>query len=115
MGLVHHTCDMMRGILVNIKTHLYSNDRGRMDRDYNEEEYRTADESGHDFSEKQGKDHGDSQRYSEDRTYAEEGRYNAESPGDQRGNALMLQSNAHQSLQVRPLVPLLISFILFCV
>ena len=92
--------------------------RGRMDRDYNEEEYRTADDlPGHDadFSEKQGKDHGDSQRYSEDRTYAEEGRYNAESPGDQRGNALMLQSNAHQSLQVRPLVPLLISFILFCV
>ena len=91
--------------------------RGRMDRDYNEEEYRTADESGRDadFSEKQGKDHGDSQRYSEDRTYAEEGSYNAESPRDQRGNALMLQSKAHQSLQVSPLVPLLISFRLFCV
>jgi len=97
--------------------HLYSNDRGRMDRDYNEEEYRTADESGHDadFSEKQGKDHGDSQRYSEDRTYAEEGSYSAESHRDQRSNALMLQSNAHQSLQVSPLVLLLISFRLFCV
>ena len=91
--------------------------RGRMDRDYNEEEYRTADESGHDadFSEKQGEDQGDSQRYSEDRTYAEEGSYNAESPRDQRGSALMLQSNAHQSLQVSPLVPILISFRLFCV
>ena len=86
--------------------------RGRMDRDYDEEE-----ESSHDadFSEKQGKDHGDSQRYSEDRTYAEEGSYNAESPRDQRGNALMLQSNAHQSLKVSLLVLLLISFRLFCV
>ena len=91
--------------------------RGRMDRDYNEEEYRTADESGHDadLSEKQGKDHGDNQRYSEDRTYAEEGSYNAESQRDQRGNALMLQSNAHQSLKVSPLVSLLISFRLFCI
>ena len=82
-----------------------------MDRDYNEEEYRTADESGQDadISAKQGKDHGDSQRYSEDRTYAEEGSYNAESPRDQRGNALMLQSNAAPSLQLSALIPVLVN------
>ena len=91
-----------------------------MDRDYNEEEemgnYNSGYEAG--FSENQGGNlDNHKQGFVEDRTYAEERSFDAENRGfgDHRGNALMLQSNAHQSLQVSPLVPLLISFRLFCV
>lgn len=82
--------------------HHYSRDRGRMDRDYSEE---GAERSGYEagFSENQADT--DNQGYAEGRTYAEERGYNAEKERglahqDQRGNALMLQSSAPQSLQI---------------
>ena len=91
---------------------IYIIERGRMDRDYNEEggEQQQSDfEAG--VSENQGLM--DNQGYSEGRTYAEERGYNAEKQGgpyqDHRGNALMLQSNAAQSLQVSALILTLIS------
>ena len=84
-----------------------------MDRDYSEE---GEDMSGYEagFSESHGDT--DNQGYAEGRTFAEERGYNAEKQGgqlayqDQRGNALMLQSNAAQSLQVPVLILALISF-----
>ena len=86
--------------------------RGRMDRDYNEEE---ENKSGYEagFSENQGDNLENNQGYAEDRSYAEERGYDAEnrrSYQDQRGNALMLQSNAAKSLQVSALILLLIGF-----
>jgi len=96
--------------------HHYSRDRGRMDRDYSEEggedEHKSSYEAG--FSENQGLM--ENQGYSEEgRTYAEERGYNADEQGggpyqDHRGNALMLQSNAAQSLQVSMLILALVSF-----
>jgi len=94
--------------------HHYSRDRGRMDRDYNEEEemgnYNSGYEAG--FSENQG-DNLDNhkQGYAEDRTYDEERSFDAENRGfgDHRGNALMLQSNAAPSLQLSALIPVLVN------
>jgi len=92
--------------------HHYSRDRGRMDREYNsEDENQSGYEAG--FSENQGDKLENNHGYAEDRSYAEERGYDAESRGryqDQRGNALMLQSNAPQSLQVSALILALISF-----
>ena len=87
-----------------------------MDRDYSEEggedEHKSSYEAG--FSENQGLM--ENQGYSEEgRTYAEERGYNADEQGggpyqDHLGNALMLQSNAAQSLQVSALILALVSF-----
>jgi hypothetical protein len=92
--------------------HHYSRDRGRMDRDYSDEgegENNSGYEAG--FSENQSEM--DNQGYAEGRTYAEERGYNAEKQAgpyqDHRGNALMLQSNAAQSLQVSALILALIT------
>ena len=87
--------------------------RGRMDRDYSEgEENNSGYEGG--FSENQAER--DNQGYSEGRTYAEERGYNAKKQDSyrdhQRGNALMLQSNAPaKSLQDSALILALISFV----
>jgi len=93
--------------------HHYSRDRGRMDRDYNEEdENNSGYEAG--FSENQGDNLENNQGYAEDRSYAEERGYDAENRGsyqDQRGNALMLQSSAAKSLQVPALILAVISFV----
>ena len=84
-----------------------------MDRDYNEEdENKSGYEAG--FSENQGDNLENNQGYAEDRSYAEERGYDAENRRryqDQRGNALMLQSNAAQSLQVSALILALISLV----
>lgn len=90
--------------------HHYSRERGRMDRDYNEE---GGEQSGFEAGVSENQGLMDNQGYSEGRTYAEERGYNAEKQGgpyqDHRGNALMLQSNAAQSLQVSALILTLIS------
>ena len=89
--------------------------RGRMDRDYSEgEENNSGYEAG--FSENQAERDNQQQGYSEGRTYAEERGYNAEKQASyrdhQRGNALMLQSNAPaKRLQDSALILALISFV----
>ena len=109
------TISIMMTTMMTFQIHII--ERGRMDRDYSEEggedEHKSSYEAG--FSENQGLM--ENQGYSEEgRTYAEERGYNAdEQQGggpyhDHRGNALMLQSNAAQSLQVSALILALVSF-----
>ena len=108
------TISFMITTMMTFQIHII--ERGRMDRDYSEEggedEHKSSYEAG--FSENQGLM--ENQGYSEEgRTYAEERGYNADEQGggpyqDHRGNALMLQSNAAQSLQVSTLILALVSF-----